>query len=135
VNKVKSILYRFFSGRYGTDKFQYFLLVLYAVFCILNAFLLIDGLQILTVILFVYIFWRMMSRNFAKRRRENEIYLKVCAEVKIGAKLLFDRVRYIKTARFRRCPHCKAITKLPVNRGKHKVRCPKCSCLFDVHIY
>lgn len=134
VNKIKSLLYRFFYGRYGVDKYEYFLLAVYAVLCIINAFLLIDLVQIMTWILFIYLFWRMMSRNYTKRRRENEIFIGIWSTIKINVKLFFDRIRYVRSARFRKCKHCKAIVKLPVKRGKHSVRCPKCSKSFGVRI-
>lgn len=134
MNKIKSFLYKFFNGRYGTDQFEYFLFAVYAVLCLINAFLLIGIVQLITWLLFVYIIWRMMSRNHYKRRRENEVFLKIFNSVKVSFKLFFDRIRYVRSARFRRCKHCKAIIKLPVKRGKHSVKCPKCTKSFDVRI-
>ena len=107
---------------------------MYAVLCLINAFLLIGIVQLITWLLFVYIIWRMMSRNHYKRRRENEVFLKIFNSVKVRFKLFFDRIRYVRSARFRRCKHCKAIIKLPVKRGKHSVKCPKCTKSFDVRI-
>ena len=134
VNKLKSLLFKFFSGRYGADKFEYFLIVIYGILCVINAFFLIEIIQLITWILCVYIIWRMMSRNYYKRRRENEIFMRIYSNVKINVKLFFDRLRYLKSARFRKCKHCKAIIKLPVKRGRHSVRCPKCAQSFDVRI-
>ena len=134
MNKLKSLLFKLFYGRYGSDSYEYFLLVIYACLCIVNAFLLIDVLQILTWILCFYILFRMMSKNHYKRRRENEKFLSVYSRIKVNIKLFFDRIRYFGRASFRKCKHCKAIIKLPVKRGKHSVRCPKCSQLFDVRI-
>ncbi len=134
MSKFKSMMYRFFNGRYGADAFEYFLFFSYAVLCILSAVLRSAGVRILTWVLFAYILWRMMSRKYSARRRENEIYLRVRAAVKIELKLIFDRVRHVKSARYRRCRHCHAIVKLPVKRGHHSVKCPKCSKSFDVRI-
>ena len=134
MNRLKGFLYRFFSGRYGVDSYSYFLLAVYALLCIVNAIVLELILEIFTVALMIYIFWRMMSRNYLKRRRENDIFLKIWSPVKINVRLFFDRIRYVRRARFRKCKHCKAIIKLPVKRGKHVVRCPKCGDKFDVRM-
>lgn len=134
MSKLRAMLYRFFNGRYGTDSFGYFLFVAYAILCILSAALRSGVVRILTWLLFFYSIWRVMSRNFAARRKENAAYLKLRGAVKIEAKLIFDRIRHIGSARYRRCRHCKAIIKLPVKRGRHSVRCPRCGKSFDVRI-
>lgn len=134
MSKLKAMLYRFFNGRYGTDNFGYFLFISYAVLCILSAVIRSSGVRILTWLLFFYSFWRMMSRNFAARRKENAVYMKVRSYVAVEAKLLFDRIRHIVSARYRHCRHCRAIIKLPVKRGRHSVKCPRCGKSFDVRI-
>lgn len=134
MRNLRSKLATFFRGRYGIDSFGYFLFIVYAVLCIINAFFGFISVQIITLLLAVYSIWRMMSRNFWKRSRENQKFLNVKKSVQTEVKLLFDRVKYIKTARFRKCKHCRAIIKLPNKRGKHTVKCPKCGERFDVNL-
>ena len=134
MGKLKNWFVRFFSGRYGTDSFGYFLMILYAVLCILNAIFHFLTLHIVTVFIAFYFLWRVFSKNYYKRSRENRRFLRVWNTVKTEVKLFFDRFRFCKTVRFRKCKHCKAILKLPNKKGKHSVRCPKCSNLFDVKI-
>ena len=134
MRSLKNRIAAFFRGRYGVDSFGYFLFVLYAILCVFNAFFGFISVQLVTLVLAFYSLWRMMSRNFWKRSHENQKYLAVKATIKTEAKLLIDRVKYIKTARFRKCKHCKAIIKLPNKRGKHTVKCPKCSQRFDVNL-
>ncbi len=134
MKRFKAWLTRFFSGRYGMDQYGCFLLITYAVICIFNAiFRFIIG-QILATILVLYLTWRIMSRNFYKRSAENRKYLSTQFAIKTNVKLFFDRIKYVRSARFRKCKHCKAIIKLPNKRGKHTVRCPKCNKLFDVNL-
>ena len=133
MRNLRSKLATFFRGRYGIDSFGYFLFIVYAVLCIINAFFGFISVQIITLLLAVYSIWRMMSRNFWKRSRENQKFLSIKKTVQTEVKLLFDRVKYIKTARFRKCKHCRAIIKLPNKRGKHTVKCPKCGERFDVN--
>lgn len=134
MRNLRSKLATFFRGRYGIDSFGYFLFIVYAVLCIINAFFGFISVQIITLLLAVYSIWRMMSRNFWKRSRENQKFLSIKKTVQTEVKLLFDRVKYIKTARFRKCKHCRAIIKLPNKRGKHTVKCPKCGERFDVNL-
>lgn len=134
MTKFKNWLVRFFSGRYGTDSFGCFLLILYAVLCVFNAIFHFFVIQVITLLIAFYYLWRVLSRNHYKRSLENRRFLRVWQPVKTEVKLFFDRIRYSKTSRFRKCKHCKAILKLPNKKGKHSVRCPKCSKLFDVKI-
>ena len=134
MNNLRSRVAAFFRGRYGLDSFGYFLFIVYAVLCIFNAFFGFVSVQLITLILAVYSIWRMMSRNFWKRSRENQKYVSAKMTVRTEAKLFIDRIKFIKTARFRKCKHCKAIIKLPNKRGKHTVKCPKCGQRFDVNL-
>ena len=134
MNRLKSVLIRFFAGRYGTDNFGRFLIAVYFVCSVLNVFLKSRILQILTLIIAIFSLWRMFSRNHYKRSNENRKFMSIWKPVKTEFKLFFDKIKYSKDSRFRKCKHCKAILKLPNKKGKHSVRCPKCGKLFDVKI-
>ena len=134
MNRFKSLMYKLFYGRYGVDSYEYFLLVIYAILCLVNAIFRIQVIQSLTWLLFVYIIWRMMSRNHVKRSRENAVFTAIYSKFKIEAKLFRDKIRYSRDSRFRKCKYCHAIIKLPLKRGHHTVRCPKCGNRFEVKI-
>lgn len=134
MKNLRNRLTAFFRGRYGLDSFGYFLFAIYVILCIFNAFFGFISVQFVTLLLAIYSIWRMLSRNFWKRGQENQKYLNAKMTVKTEAKLLVDRIKYVKTARFRKCKHCKAIIKLPNKRGKHTVKCPKCGQRFDVNL-
>lgn len=80
---------------------------------------------IVSVLLLALIFFRMFSRNIAKRRRENERF---CGFFK----LIRNRVRDRKTHVYRKCPKCRAVLRLPRAKGKHNVVCPRCRERFRV---
>ena len=134
VNRFKSLMYKLFYGRYGVDSYEYFLLIIYAASCVINAIFRVNIIQSITWLLFVYILWRMMSRNYTKRSRENTVFLSIYSKFKIEIKLFFDKIRYCRDSRFRKCKYCNAIIKLPFKRGHHTVKCPKCGNRFDVKI-
>jgi len=121
-------------GRYGTDQLNNGLLVLYVLLLIANMLLPNIVWGIFMSLCLVYTLFRMFSRNIPARRRENEKFLKFWHPLKTELVLLKDRCRDIRTARYRRCKHCRAIIKLPKKRGKHTVVCPRCKQRFSVRI-
>ncbi len=149
MGKFREKMYRFMYGRYGTDELYNFL-------SYLNIFLIIaysitilcmkEGLArtvvslcFSTLIIFVFIFeiWRTMSKNTAKRRRENERYLKVSRAVKrffTGNTSKGTRTHNRDDAYFifRDCTRCGSTLRLPRRVGKNRVNCPRCSHSFYV---
>ena len=142
-------IYRFMYGRYGTDELYYFLFFLFFLIWVVQLILVAfmpKGLastvvslifNILTFLIIFFMIFRTMSRNIYKRRRENEIYLKV----RRATSRFFKRntstkttSRNIDTAEFifRDCTKCGATLRLRRNPGKHKVKCPRCSHSFFV---
>ncbi len=133
MGKIKSAIYRFMYGRYGTDKLGNCLMIVYVVIVLLHTVLtiFIDNVffdlisWLVAIALFVLIIWRMMSRKIAKRRLENE---KFCNFFKLRKNKFKDR----KTHVYRTCPACKATLRLPRAKGVHTVVCPRCKHRFSV---
>ncbi len=121
-------------GRYGMDEMYFGLFGVWFVLTIINGFTKSLLLSILSAAALVWALYRFLSRDHAKRRVENEIFRKLWRPVKNWLMFQRDRFRDRKTARYRKCKHCKAIVKLPNQKGKHTVRCPKCGERFDVRI-
>ena len=139
MGKFSNNLRRFLYGRYGGDTLNNVLLGVY-VFVILAYYL---GLifipptavttklvltllyYVLTISIFLLIFYRMFSRNIAKRRRENERF---CGFFRLRKNKFRDR----KTHVYRKCPNCRAVLRLPRAKGKHSVVCPRCRHRFEV---
>ena len=126
-------------GRYGGDTLNKVLLWIYvsvvliytiASFLIPSTAILVNQIVticyfLLTALLIVLIFLRMLSRNIAKRRRENERF---CGFFR----LLRNRFRDRRTHVYRKCPKCRAVLRLPKARGRHTVVCPRCHERFGV---
>lgn len=134
MNKLRTKFIRFMYGRYGVDQLYYALFAVWGVTALINCFVNSVILSILGTALAVWMIWRSLSRNIQKRRAENEKFLVLWKPVKSWLILQRDRIRDRKTARYRRCSHCRAIVKLPVKKGKHTVVCPRCRERFDVKI-
>jgi len=122
MNKIKN----FFMGRYGMDQLYRFIMVIYIILLVIS---MISGNQLFMYIafaLFVYQMFRALSKNFPARRKENESFLKLWNPVKY--KLANLKKRYQdKTHRYLRCPKCKTEIRVPKNKGKIRITCPKCS--------
>lgn len=134
MNNFKQKLINFMYGRYGMDEMYIGLLVLWIIITVINSFVKSVLLNLLAFAVLIFGLYRFMSRKHDKRRRENAMFLKIWHPVRNWFTFQRDRIRDRKTARYRKCTHCKAIVKLPVKKGKHTVRCPKCGERFDVRI-
>ena len=133
MGKFKNKLVRFLYGRYGNDTLNKVLTAIYLIWLIV--FTVVDVLVksiIFSIIgwsislaLFFWVIFRMMSRNIYARRREND---KFCGFFKLRRNKFRDR----KTHVYRKCKSCKAVLRLPKAKGKHFVVCPKCKSRFEV---
>lgn len=111
-------LARFMYGRYGSDRFNRFLLVLYLILWVLSVvFRGWTGLifYALTTVTMVWTLFRMLSRNISRRQAENRWYLHQVT-----------RLKDIRRYRYRRCPHCRGMLRLPIKRGRRTVTCHRC---------
>ena len=125
-------------GRYGADELSKGILILYVALAVVMLFIsnpiarLI--LNILSLSLFIMMFFRMFSRNVQKRRMENQKYLNIRKRIKTWFLLRRNRFKYRKTHVYRQCPYCKVQIRLPKVKGEHKCACPKCGESFDISI-
>ena len=105
-------------GRYGSDKLNMAILgagLLLSVVAIINPIPLIDlVLTILSYGLMFLAIFRMFSRNTYKRYQENRKYLMLKSRIK-------DREH-----RYYHCPRCHQTVRVPRNKGKIAITCPKC---------
>jgi hypothetical protein len=122
-------------GRYGIDQLYYALLVLYLVLFVLEImFKHAVILELLSLAVLIYTFFRVFSRNTYKRSNENQVFLSVWDNVKNFFCLNFSKIRDLPTKKYAKCPHCGAVLRLPRQRGRHTVRCPKCNNKFELKI-
>lgn len=127
-------LARFMRGRYGIDQMYYALVTVAFILLFVN---LIVRSVILEVILWIVIFWiiyRAFSRNIYSRQEENKRFLKFWNPIKKQGSLDIRRLKDIRTHRYRTCPHCQKILRLPRKKGTHSVTCPVCHQEVQVHI-
>jgi len=141
MNKIKSFIYRFMYGRYGTDTLYWWLFggallcsILSRVFGGLGFGIAANVLRLFTSVGLVYAMFRFLSKNKYKRLAENRAFCQFLTKIKKKFELLRNRFRDRKTHVYKSCPKCKAVLRLPKSKGEHTVRCPKCGDRFDVRI-
>lgn len=147
MSKFKQKLASFFYGRYGADNFYNFLfavelilLIAGAVFSVLGH--VATGFAIASFVLYplvlavlIYSMFRFFSRNIAKRQKENQRYLRIKFRLLHPIKSRRgNRPADTATHVFRACPKCRSILRLPRERGRHTVKCPRCSERFTVKV-
>lgn len=135
MNKLRDKFAQFMVGRYGIDQLYYALIVLYLVCFVLNIiFPKIMVFGILTWVVLIISFFRVFSRNVYKRSQENAVFVKVWDKVKGFFSLTFSKIKDFPSKKYTKCPHCHSVLRLPRQRGKHTVRCPRCSNRFEIKI-
>jgi hypothetical protein len=127
-------LARFMRGRYGQDQLYYGLIALAFVLLFINLFVRSPFLELLLWAVIILTLYRAFSRNISRRSMENQKFLKIWNPVQAQGSLMVRRVRDVKTHRYRRCPHCHKMLRLPRRQGTHSVTCPVCRKEFKLHI-
>lgn len=124
--------YNFMNGRYGIDELYKFNLIILSVVIIINLFLNSLILDIIELLLLIVLIYRFMSYNKSKRGRENKKYLKlknkVIKKYNFIKKVIDDR----NTHMYKKCPKCHTYLRLPLRKGMHTCKCPKCGYRFKV---
>ena len=123
---IRNALQRFMYGRYGNDQLNLFLLGAYFVFFLLSAIFHSGLLSLLGEVCLILALFRLLSRNLAKRRSENALFLKKATPVLQWMRLQ-KNIHKDRTHRYFRCPRCRQAVRVPRGRGKINIRCPKCS--------
>ena len=124
------------SKRYGNDNLNLFLLVLMVIVAVINIFARLRFLSLIQSAFFVLFILRFLSSNHYARRNENEKFMRIYN--KIFKKNTSDEFNTVFTNDFKynpkkekgfkyfKCPNCSAKLRVPKNKGKITITCPKC---------
>lgn len=124
---------RFMAGRNGNDQLNLFLLFVGVVLLLLaSIFAQSVGrfLYPLVLVLLVYTYFRMFSRNVYKRREENGKFLRLKFKVSAFFRLHHERWVQRKDYKFFTCPSCRTTLRVPRGHGRIKIVCRKCGNSF-----
>lgn len=131
---MRERLARFMQGRYGVDKFSNFLVILALVLMVLEIFIpfmyVRQGLNSIGLLLLLYAYYRILSRNHYKRYAENERYMKYHNKVRFFFARRKSHMEQRRTHHIYKCPSCKQKIRVPKGKGKIAITCPKCRTEF-----
>ncbi len=141
MNKFQQWLQNLMRGRAGSDELNFALLVIGIIIMVLGSVLTTEiGVTICTlisVVLFVIVVARTMSKDVAKRRSENQKFQAIFHHQKQSDSLKQaqkEQKRLIKEKQKTHvmfyCSDCKASCWVPKHKGKVRITCPKCGSKF-----
>ena len=130
MGNFKERIARFMYGRYGADQLSKVLTYATMIFLLISIFRPKSIFFIIALVMLIYNYFRMFSKNISKRHSENEAYLRFKYKV-IGRFNNFKlRLRDKKTHRIFKCPGCSQKIRVPKGKGKILIKCPKCRIEF-----
>lgn len=127
---MKEKFQRFMYGRYGFDSFGKFTFALAVVFMFISSFRHSLLSSLLTWFLLIYTYYRMFSRQIAKRSSENQRFLSYTAPIRKWLYTQKNLMQQRKTHHIYHCPNCKQKIRIPKGKGRIEIRCPKCGHTF-----
>ena len=127
---MREKLQKFMIGRYGVDALGKFLLGVVVVLWAVNLFANNRILYSWALLLMVYAYFRMFSRNTTKRYQENVKFLQIKNKVVARFKSEKSQLKQRKTHHIYRCPTCRQKIRIPRGKGRICITCPKCKTEF-----
>lgn len=129
--KIREKIQQFMYGRYGNDSLGKFLVIAGLVLYLLGTFIAkLNFLRIPAIVLLIFAYYRMFSKNIAKRQSENAKFCSAKNKLFVYLKNIKERWVQRKDFKFYTCPSCKATLRVPKGRGKIKIVCRKCGNSF-----
>ena len=123
---MKEKFYRFMQGRYGIDQLNSFLMIVCVICFIVNMFI---GSIVLTFIAYgtwLFVIFRMFSKNIYARNRENDKYLNFFSPLSRWLKLKLMS-KQDPSNKYFSCPKCKQMVRVPKGHGTVVVPCHNCT--------
>lgn len=134
---IRNFFSRLMYGRYGSDQLNLFLMgawvVCYLLSLLLRAFKLGIPAAAFYGLAYACIVWglfRMLSRNYDSRRRENEWFTDKTGPLTHGFRQKRAQLRDHDHKYFR-CPSCGQVLRVPKGKGRINVRCRNCGNSFQ----
>ena len=122
---MKERFQQFMIGRYGLDELGRYLNIVACIVFLLGV-IITPQASSLGIVLIIYNYFRIFSRNIRARSNENAAFLRVRSQ--FGRWLSNKKLRFSQrnTHCFYRCPSCKKTIRVPKGKGKIEITCPVC---------
>ncbi|KXB69512.1 MULTISPECIES: zinc ribbon domain-containing protein [Peptoniphilus] len=130
---IKEKFRQFMVGRYGQDQLGRFITFLALVILLVNLFFKRASLPSLALVLIIYSYYRIFSRDINARYRENQKFLDAVGPLRRTIFTSKTRYNNRKTYKYIKCPTCKLKMKVPRGKGKIRVTCKSCGNKFIIN--
>ncbi|MCM1106680.1 MAG: zf-TFIIB domain-containing protein [Blautia sp.] len=127
---MREKFYHFMEGRNGTDELARLESWVILVLLIVGIFSRLGIFTILALALMIHMYFRVFSKNTAKRREENQKYVNFRYQRTVQWNKWKKRMGQRKIYRYYKCPACKQQVRVPKGHGKIEITCPKCRGTF-----
>lgn len=127
---MREKLIRFMYGRYGVDRLSKHLVTGALVISILSMVNVLSFLFPVALLMMIWGYVRIFSRNRAKRYKELCAYEKFLGKIKRYPAQLKSQMQQRKEYRIFKCPTCKQKLRIPKGRGQVEISCRKCKTVF-----
>lgn len=127
---MRNRIQRFMIGRYGFDEFGKFLVKLALILCIVDIFTSSKILDTWFLIITIYAYFRILSKNHYKRSLENQKFLALKNKVLGNLSSKNSTMTQRKTYHIYKCPTCQQKIRIPKGKGRICITCPRCKTEF-----
>ncbi len=117
-------------GRYGMDQMNQFLMYAVLIVILINIFARSRVLEVMEIAGLVYLYFRMFSKNVARRYQENQVFVRHTFKVTERINKWKFRMNESRKFHIYKCPSCGQKVRVPRGRGKISIHCPKCGTDF-----
>ena len=131
---IRNFFSRLMYGRYGNDQLNIFLFVIFWLLWIAEMIVrnqtadaILSGVSTLLALILLF---RIMSRNYGRRRAENDAFLKVAGPVIHWFKRQRCQAKD-KDHLYFKCPTCSQMLRVPRGKGKISITCRNCGTVFQ----
>ena len=125
-NRIKMGFQKFMTGRNGPDELSIAMLIVSLIVMLISSFAGSIVLNILSTVLYVWVIFRIFSRNVEKRYAENQKYMSFRQNLRRSCSQAWVRLKNSKKYKYFKCPQCHAWLRLPRKVGEVTVTCGKC---------
>lgn len=128
---MRDKLNKFMQGRYGVDQFSRFILGVALFIIVVGSFVRRNAagsiLDTIGLILIIYTYFRILSRNVSARYAENQKYLGYTQKIRMQFSREKNMMAQRKTHHIYTCPGCGQKIRIPRGKGqKVEIECLKC---------
>lgn len=127
---MKDKFIRFMRSRYGNDQLSSFLTWGGLILMLVDVFAKLGIFYFVGLVMFVFGYFRVMSKNYDKRATENRWFMEHTAEIRNVFKRMKKQKEAGREYKIFVCHKCQQMIRVPRGRGKIEIRCPKCGNRF-----